>query len=417
MYKSVSIIGVIVFSLLLLAGEGSYVAASPENTTIDFPSWWWGEPGMVEYLQVLKEGFEKEYPDIKLNGYDVPFAEYQDRLIVEISAGSPPHVIHLLDTSIGQYIDIGALESLDKWMDETDIEQRFTRIQQEPPVVANGKTYGLYQGIFNYISFYNKKLFAEKGIGVFPTTMETFLDAAKKLTDSPKQYGYAIASRPGDRDHMMQNFAGYAVGYGGKIDKVNSPQMIKAATMFKEVFDAEVMPLGTAHPEFYLMFMHGKVASFIEGSYMYAMARDENPEILPDLAAAMPPFPTHKSTTAAQILSIAKGVDHQDAAWKFLEFWARPEWQAKQVEMTLVLTAEAGGGLTGTMLEKYPWMYFFAIAADICEYPYNVNVIPVLPEVNKTIIDYLEKVLFDDAPIKETMDACQEKIENIIKEK
>jgi len=413
MYKFVSIIVVLVFSLVLLAGGGSYVMASPEKVTIDFPSWWWGEPGNVEFLNLLKQEFEKEYPNIVLNGYDVPWEGYWDKMIVETSAGRAPHIIHLLDTNMYQYINMGVLEPLDKWMDKTDIKQRFTRIQQEPPVVKDGKTYGLYQGIFNYISLYNKRLFAEKGIDVFPVTMDNFIDAAKKLTDPPNQYGYAIASRPGARDHMLFNLTTYVVGYGGKIDEVNSPQMIEAVTAFKKIFDAGVIPPDTGHEVFYPMFMHGKIACLVEGAYMYAMARDENPEILPDLAAAMPFFPTHKSTTVAQILAMAKDVDNKDAAWKFLEFWARPEWLSKQVEMTLAFTAEVGGGLSGALLEEFPWMYFYAIAVDTCEYPYNIDVLPYLPEINDEVMDHIEKIVFADAPIKETLDAAQEAIRNI----
>jgi len=79
----------------------------------------------------------------------------------------------------------------------------------------------------------------------------------------------------------------------------------------------------------------------------------------------------------------------------------------------MVLTAEIGGGVTTQMLEEYPWMYSFAVSADISEFPYNPEILPYLPQINKTVIDHLEKVLFADAPVKETMEACQDEIDAV----
>jgi multiple sugar transport system substrate-binding protein len=419
MRKIIYLVGLVICAVIFIHGgyliEATEKPDEDEIITVEFPSWWWGEPGNNDFLAELVDAFEEEYPNIEINGYDVGFAEYQDSVVTRVSAGKPPHIIHLLDWYISQYQDIGALAPLDKYLNKTDITKRFIKLQTEPPLKVSGKTYGILQGIFNYIPFYNEKLFKEKGIEEFPEDFDEFIKVVEKLTDPPNVYGYAIANKPGDRDHMMQNFSGYVVGYGGKIDKVTSPQTLKAVRMFKKAYESSAIPPDTEHTVFYPMWWNGKVACLIEGSYMYGMASAENPEILPHLATALPPFPTKKSIVAVQILSIAAGLDEDEeaAAWKFVEFWSRPEWQARQVEVTMSLSPEIGGGISQEMLQKYPWMKNFATAAETAEYPYTPVNLPWLAQINKTVIDYLEKILFLDAPIEETMEDCQRELDRI----
>jgi len=408
----------LVVSLVLILGMSTWVGAQ-NKVKLDFPSWWWGELGNKEYLVELKKAYERMYPNVEINGYDLAFREYQDTVLAQISAGMPPDILHLLETSIGQYIRIGALEPLDKWMDKTDIKQRFTPLQSMPPVVTDGKTYGLYQMIAVYIPFYNRRLFKEVGVEVFPTNMDDFITVAQKLTKAPAQYGYAMVSKPGEPWELALDIDKYVVGMGARYNEggapaVNSPEFIAAMKMYKKVFDSGITPKGMNQPQFRQMWWEGKVATIIDGSWMYGFAQAHDSKELPYLTCAMTPFPTHKSNIATQIFAIAKDSKHKEEAWKFLELFATPEWQSKQVEMTRNIAPQKGGGVTTKVLNKFPWMYYHAITADISEFPYGYEIMPYLMEFRKILTDYVERILFLDAPIEETMNSCQKELEKML---
>ena len=83
--------------VLLVLVLGLSIGVSAQNKVkLDFPSWWWGELGNKVYLDELKNAYEKMYPNVEINGYDLAFREYQDTVLAQISAGMPPDIIHLL---------------------------------------------------------------------------------------------------------------------------------------------------------------------------------------------------------------------------------------------------------------------------------------------------------------------------------
>ena len=97
------------------------IAQAKDPVTIRVPSWWFGEPANKDWLADVIEVFETKYPNIKVEGYNLPFGEYADTLLVEIAAGKPPDVVHLLNMNIGDFQRIDALLPLDNYLANSDI--------------------------------------------------------------------------------------------------------------------------------------------------------------------------------------------------------------------------------------------------------------------------------------------------------
>ena len=82
------------------------IAQAKDPVTIRVPSWWFGEPANKDWLADVIEVFETKHPNIKVEGYNLPFGEYADTLLVEIAAGKPPDVVHLLNMNIGDFLTV-----------------------------------------------------------------------------------------------------------------------------------------------------------------------------------------------------------------------------------------------------------------------------------------------------------------------
>ena len=174
----------------------SSVAA--EETTIRLPSWWFGEPGNEVWMNKVIEAFMAENPDIKVDGYNLSYGAYADQMMLEISSGAPPDVIHLTNLNIGDYLRNDLLLPLDEFIAQSDIsEETFTPAQFAAPIVTEGKTYGVIHMVANYIPFYNAELLSAAGYEEFPDNPADFMAMAQALTNPPEQFGYAAMVKPG----------------------------------------------------------------------------------------------------------------------------------------------------------------------------------------------------------------------------
>ena len=101
--------------------------AIAQDTTLRLPSWWFGEPGNEVWMNQVLEDFMAENPGIKVDGYNLSYGAYADQMLLEISSGSPPDVIHLTNLNIGDYLRNDLLLPLDDFIAQTDIsEETFT---------------------------------------------------------------------------------------------------------------------------------------------------------------------------------------------------------------------------------------------------------------------------------------------------
>ena len=102
-------------------------SAIAQETTIRLPSWWFGEPGNEVWMNKVIEAFMAENPDIKVDGYNLFYGSYADQMLMEMSSGTPPDVIHLTNLNIGDYLRNDLLLPLDDFIAQTDIsEETFT---------------------------------------------------------------------------------------------------------------------------------------------------------------------------------------------------------------------------------------------------------------------------------------------------
>ena len=172
--------------------------AIAQDTTLRLPSWWFGEPGNEVWMNQVIEDFMAENPDIKVDGYNLSYGAYADQMLLEISSGAPPDVIHLTNLNIGDYLRNDLLLPLNEFMAQTDINgETFTPAQFASPIVSDGNTYGVIHMVANYIPFYNAELLAEAGYDEFPDNPADFMAMALALTDPPEKFGYAAMVKPG----------------------------------------------------------------------------------------------------------------------------------------------------------------------------------------------------------------------------
>ena len=402
---------------MAFAPVGSAIA---QDTTLRLPSWWFGEPGNEIWMNQVIEDFMAENPDIKVDGYNLSYGAYADQMLLEISSGTPPDVIHLTNLNMGDYLRNDLLIPLDEFMAGSDInEVTFTPAQFASPIVWDGKTYGVIHMVANYIPFYNAELLAKAGYDEFPDNPADFMAMAQALTNPPESFGYAAMVKPGSYVETYMDVAQWVIASGGGFAKagvptLNTPQNVEAIANFKALFDAGVMPRDVDKSTYRQMWWQGKVAVLFDGSWMMGFARQEAPEITSKLATALMPWPGHLTASAFQIWSVPRGAANPEAAFKLIEFMASPEQQVKMVSITNTVSPRFGS-LPEGYLDENPWFATFQEASD----KYAVSIMPegleaYGNEILKIIADKIEEILYRDAPIEASLAAGQTEVEALI---
>ena len=93
-----------IFLIITLIGCSSSPNASNDTGSdseekeieLSFPTWQAQEPGFSEWWTGLIEEYEQEHSNVKINMNQIPFSEYVDQLTIQFSAGTPPHIVHLI---------------------------------------------------------------------------------------------------------------------------------------------------------------------------------------------------------------------------------------------------------------------------------------------------------------------------------
>lgn len=143
-----------------------------------------GPAELATYEKLLKD-YESKNPGVKIRIENYSSTEYDNKILVEMAAGTPPDVMYIHYSRFPQYAKSGALFDLTSFIerDKFDLEQFFpaTRMQLK----WQGKEgFGIPRETSSIVLFYNQDMFDDSGL-VYPNnswTYDTMLDAARKLS-------------------------------------------------------------------------------------------------------------------------------------------------------------------------------------------------------------------------------------------
>jgi multiple sugar transport system substrate-binding protein len=323
-------------SALAIAGGLTAATGALAQTTLEFPTWQAEEPGVSTWWKELIAAYEKKHPDVKVNLQQVPFAQFVKQMTVRFAAGNPPDIVHLPSRDFASFADQGWLEPLDARLKSTDIPATWPPLQSE--MQWGGRTQGVLLMGYGGILFYNEQKLKDAKVGV-PKTPDEWLAAMKATTDAGKgQFG--LATITAEHPNMVVEMASWVVGSGAdwlKGGKYNftDPAVIKAVDAARQLF------------------IDGKVAFLRDGPWVWGALAKAPADVRPNLKIAPLPFVATPGG-ASNSLHLAAKTDakKKDAAWRFIEMAASPEWQNKYA-----LTgspAPRRGALTASDLASQP---------------------------------------------------------------
>ena len=299
--------------------------------------------------------YHKEFEDltgIEVGSEMIPEQQQRQKAVIEFNSGNPSFDVIALSyhvqkrqfaknnwlTDVRPFINDASMAATD--LDFADFAQGGLNYAVEP----DGRVMSLPLNLDPWVVYYNKELFAAKGVA-YPKTFAEMLDAAAKLHDSGK--GVAGFVGRGLKNANVPVWSSFLLGYGGSFVDANgklltdTPEAIEAGRMYQTLL-AKYGPQGVAGfnwNESQTLFLQGKAAMWLDGIGFAQPLEDPNKSrIVGKVGYGVMPAGPKKQVSA--LFGDGEGISayskKKGPAWFYLQ------WASNKANQTRMLQAAAG---------------------------------------------------------------------------
>jgi lactose/L-arabinose transport system substrate-binding protein len=310
-------------TLVALSISGS-AFAEQANLTI----WSWNVAASA--LKSTLEGFNKKYPDIKVDVQDLGNQQVFDKMLAACAAGGDglPDIVTVenfeaeifwsrFPDCFTNLKDLGYTPEIQKQFPD------FKRTELEVGDVA----YAMPWDSGPVAVFYRRDFYQKAGVD--PASIKTwddFIAAGKKISAANPGVVMSQADFNGDSEwfRMLSNEQG--CGYfstDGQNITINQPACVAALQKVKEMKDAGTLTAANWDEKIQSN-TAGKVASQMYGGWYEGTVRSNSPDLSGKWGVYLMPSMTADGTHAANLggssLAIASNSKNKEAAWKYLDY-------------------------------------------------------------------------------------------------
>jgi len=316
-------------------------APSPTPTIVHLQYWHFG--GTTRWRQVnrsLVDQYNAGEKLIKVELSDRDWARQREDLLAALSAGSPPHLVHIHSKYVAEFGEMGILHPMDAFPDWPQFSSAFMPSYVELTRYAH-RYYGLGIHPLPFVLALNSEMLAQAGVEA-PKTWSEFREAAQALTQPEKGiFGYTIPA--GLNVDTALRWTAWLYGNGGSIlsedwsqPAFNEQPGVEALEMLMELQQSGCVAPGVVDFSFAEnadQWGLGKAAMSTEGPWWQKLIGSQY-EIEPDkvLEFARHPFPSQPSgllkpatLVDMPMLAIIASARPLEAAWAFHKWLRREE--------------------------------------------------------------------------------------------
>jgi multiple sugar transport system substrate-binding protein len=340
--------GLLLLSVLSLTGApalwskgGQEQEAARGPVTIRFESWRYADPVSGDLYRRWMKEYEALNPNVTVQTEPVPYAQRIEKYTAEVLAGSPPDIAGLSSGDIVQFAGLGQVENLDAYYAKEGkaFRQSFTDAslalsQYKDSFYALTHEVVTADGIW-----YNVKYLAEAGLNpqVVTSSWTNYLNALKQMTTGGR---FGLPLRGKDVTGTISAMWPYIMQKAGPLvleeevkSKLSSPEAKLVFKSYVELFTVHKVTPNPIEIDFTRQrdyFAQGQVAFMHQGSWLWSMVRDANPDMKGNyLPVPIPLFEGGKRfvTVDGMSMAIGKGSKNGQEAWKVMKFITTKEKQ------------------------------------------------------------------------------------------
>lgn len=409
----------LLMAVVIVSLSVGYVSA--EKITLTHLCWFGYEMGM-DVVGRWKTEFEKTHPNIKIEFDNTPWADAQQKVIVQFLGGKAPDVVGMSPNHQMPWLNVGALQPLNEFIEKEGGEKFLEKFTPSSVIRVKGKVYHIpLEGGPNAL-FYNKKIFKEKGIGP-PNTYQSFIEVAKEVTEPEKGiYAYTQVLHSDDYYGFSQVFCAKVLSDGGKITDEEGKAVFNTEVGIKAleyVFDLvkkyKVCPPGALTFKRSMTrerFMGGQDAINFGGTSLIPIIEKKTPDLDYGVVRALKGKVRRASYGGAHGLGVISSSKYKQAAWEYVKHvtsFETAKWFGSLGPMPVVREA-----LKLPVFQKEPYKAFSE--AMVRDYSMSPWLMPNFREQSRRFIIEEQKAFLGRISIKEALDKAVKEWNEIVEE-
>lgn len=392
-----------------------FLVSSTTFAQVTIEYWQYFYESKINLIDELIVEFEAKNPGIKVKHVNFPYDTFSEQVGASVPAGTGPDVLNLFYGWLPMYRDAGFLQPLpEEYFPVEQIERDF--IPMVKAVQMDGQYWALPTAVRSLALFYNTDHFAEAGFSEPPRTWQELLDMAVALTKRSSKgalvnAGYAWNVTGQDwhlfREVLLRQWGVKPFSDDNRIVTMNSDP---AAYEVMEWWIDWSRKYGVGEEEgrgwYRDAFIGGRASMMVDGSFALGTVGAN-----PNLNWKVAELPVREiggeksnfgSFWAHAITRNATG-EKLEAAAKFVQFITSPEVQKVWLEKVGELPASSELA-QDPVLREHPKYGPFIRGLEYAHATFFVDE----QEERELLVDAVDKILLENASVKETLDQLVE---------
>ncbi len=307
------------------------VAGGP--ATGELTIWAMGAEG--QKLPDLLKDFEAANPGVKVTVTAIPWGAAHDKFTTAITAQKTPDMAMIGTTWMGEFAGLGALDPTPASIDKGVFFPGAWGTTE-----VGGTSYGIPWYVETRLVYYRTDLAKKAGITTPPTDWDGLKAMAKAMQDKAGSK-WGINLQPGGTG-SWQTVMPFAWSNGAQLNNgdawtFDTPQMSEAVKYYQSFFTdglTNKTPAQGATQE--PTFVDGSEPMFISGPWMMSAVEKVGGKGFADKYSVFPMPVKQKSASfvGGSNFGVFKTTKNRDAAWKLVQWLAKPEVQVKWYQMS-----------------------------------------------------------------------------------
>lgn len=395
------------------SGDSGEAKSDDGKTVITF---WNGFTGSdKETLEALVEEYnETNDAGVEVDMSIMPWDSLYQKLSTVLSVGEGPDIVAMATERIGTYAEPGAFVPVDDAYSEGIVDESVVPEALRENLKYDGKYYGVPMNFATLLLYYNKTIFEEAGLDpeTPPATWEELEAYSQQIVEKTGKYGFDMAVKDTTPMWCIMLW-----GNGGDIIEdgkavFNSEQNVETITRWAEnIRDKKFGPEVLTGGEIDKLFESQKLAMYFCGPW--ATNGFENAGI--DFGVAQAPAgPAEQVTQANGVgLYMTSSSKQKEAVYDLFSWWNSKDTQVKWSLGTGFPPARTDIA-DDERLEENPYIAEFSKPSDASRM--YLQQLTNFSEIDtQVIVPAFEKILLENADVKETLDEANSQIEALIK--
>lgn len=391
-------------ALGILLCQGSVTVFAGEQLNV----WAIGAEGKL--IRQAAEIFEARNPGVKVVTQGIPWTGAHEKLVTAVVGNMAPDISQMGTTWMPEFRAMNAIEPLDGFMGSSALDTADFFPGARDSNYYQDKWYGLPWYVDTRVMYYRTDLAAKAGYKKLPADWESFYKFSKALKAS-KNGGYAFSLPTND----WQIFLMFYWQNGGELLKdspLTAGKFEGTIGYLKRFFDEDLAPLeGGNDTDLLTAFESGYYPVFISGPWMISQLQTNKPLLNGRWATApLPAGEKRASFMGGCNLVLFRSSPNKALAWKFMEFLAGPEMQARWYTLSGDLPASRKAWLAPA-LAKNPQLASFRVELDTAKAPPQVA---EWENIAGNINDAVEEAVFGRVTPQAAREKLSARIEKIL---